>query len=77
MKTCNCGMHYTCKCMLPMPWKPRLGILQSHDSPIQWQSQDFSLKGAKLKDNINNNSKKLLIYINYKINEQFFFFEKK
>ena len=41
-----------------------VGILQSHDSPIQWQSQDFNLEGAKLKDNINNNSKKLLIYIN-------------
>ena len=47
---------YVCICMLPMPWKPCVGILQSHDSPIQWQSQDFGLEIAKLKYNINNNS---------------------
>ena len=66
MKTCNCNMHYICICMLPIPWKPYMGILQSH----VMAKSGFWFRGAKLKDNINNNSKKLLIYIKYKINEQ-------
>ena len=38
--------------------------------PHTMAESGFRFRGAKLKDNINNNSKKLLIYINYKINEQ-------
>ena len=61
-KTCICLMHYMCMCMLPMPCKlcghVAKAMIATYNNRVRISIQ----RRKKLKDNIKNNNKKLLIY---------------